>query len=205
MSVIKLAINRQTQAFVNYLNCVTVLPPLFQSNTQQFQIYIVDPVDQFGGYSVVDMANSGLRMAIGDTPTGASGGPTPLTLQDTWPWNAAGKYFSASLALNVGAVDAFIGSLASKQAYIEINETLSANRTTLFQGTVTLKAVVDELTAVVPTPTDQYLTKPEIIGGFVRKIGINGDRIVLPSANGVYALELGCNDDGTMAANVITL
>ena len=33
----------------------------------------------------------------------------------------------------------------------------------------------------------------------------NGGTIVIPDANGVYALELGCNTDGTVKMNVITL
>lgn len=207
MSEIRLAINRQTQSFVNYLSCVTSLPPLFQSNLQAFRIYVVDPdpANPLGGYVLVDLASSGLRMAIGDTPTGANTGPTPLTLQDTWTWNAAGKYFSANLALNVTAIDSFIGALASRTAYLEINETASGSRTTLYQGSVNLKAVVDELTSTAPTPTDQYLTKAESLATFAKRIGANGDRITLPSANGVYALQIGCNDDGTTMLDVITL
>jgi hypothetical protein len=33
----------------------------------------------------------------------------------------------------------------------------------------------------------------------------NGGVIIIPDANGVYALELGCNTDGTMRANIVTL
>src|SRR5947209_8045359 len=164
MGLIILAINRQTQALVSYKNCVTTVPAMFQGNTQAFQIYTVDPdpTNLLGGFVPVNMSGSGLRMALGDTPTGTSGGPTPIALQDTWTWDPVTLSFSASLNLNVVAVDTFLESAAAKSAYLEINQTASGGRTTLLQTAVSLRAVVDELTSAAPTPVDQYLTKAEI-------------------------------------------
>ncbi len=207
MSEIRLAINRQSQSLVDYLNCVTQIPALFQSNVQAFRIYVVDPnpANILGGYVLVDMGTSGIRMAVGDTPTGTSGGPTPLTFQNTFTWNAAGKYFTGSLNLNVAAVATFIGSAASKSAYFEINETASADRITLFQSGVTLKAVVDEMTASVPDPSEHYLTQTESQAAFVKFINEPGATIVLKSPNGVWGREIGVNDDGSAMDNIITL
>ncbi len=207
MGEIRLAINRQTQSLVSYLNCVTTLPALFQSNVQAFRIYVVDPdpSNVLGGFVQVDMGTSGLRMAIGDSPTGTIGGPTPLTFQNTFTWNAAGKYFTGSLNLNVAAVASFIGSAASKAAYFEINETVSADRITLFQSGVTLKAVVDEMSQSPDAPLDQYLTQAESVAAFLKFINVPGATVVFKSPNGVWGREIGVNDDGSAMDNIISL
>jgi hypothetical protein len=205
-SPVLLAIDGNTKQLVNFNGSATALPDFYQSNSQLFRVQVVDKsANVIDAYTVRDLTGAGLRMAIGDTPTGASGGPTPLALQDTFTWDSDNKWFYATLAFNVVAVDTFIGSAASKTAYLEINLTESGSRTTLLQQTFTLKAVVDELTSVAPTPTDQYLTKAEILNQFVKKVGDAGEKIVLKSPNGVYGLEFGVNDDGTVDMDVITL
>jgi len=65
--------------------------------------------------------------------------------------------------------------------------------------------VGDEGTTTAPGAADTYLTRAETQAGFVPRVMENGGVIIMPDANGVYALELGCNTDGTMRANIITL
>jgi hypothetical protein len=205
-SPVLFAIDGNLKSLVNFNGSATTVPDLYQSNSQLFRVQVVDKsASLVDAYTIRDLSGAGLRMAVGDTPTGASGGPTPLALQDTWTWDATNKWFSANLALNVVAIDNFIASAASKTAYLEINLTESGSRTTLLQQPFTLKAVVDELTSVAPTPTDQYLTKAEVLNLFAKMVGDAGGKIVLKSANGLYAIELGCNDDGSFGTNEITL
>ncbi len=207
MGLLSLVVDRQGKKLASFNGSVVAVPDLFQSNVQTIRVQVVDPTGNLSSpYTVIDLASAGLRVSVGDPATtiGTTGG-TPIALQDTFVWNAAGKYFQADLALSVAAVDTFLGVASSKTAILEINTTLAGARETILQATFNLRAVVDELTSTVPTPTDQYLTKAETLAGFVKFINSPGDRIVLKSANGVYGLELGCNDDGTMLANVITL
>lgn len=204
--MLKLCVDRQAKQLVSFNGSVTSIPNLFQSNTPTVRVTVVDPTGGLNPqYQAVDLSGYGLRCSIGDTPTGSSGGPTPLALQDTFTWFASGSYFEADLALNVAAIDAFIGSAASKGAYFELNLTGSGGRETILQVPFQLSAVVDELTSTSPTPTDQYLTKAEVQATYAPLVGVPGGKIVLKSPNGLYAVELGCNDDGTFGANVITL
>lgn len=197
MGLLRLYIDRQNKTLVNYnaTGSVTNLPALFQSNVVTLQVSVVDPVNSLGTFSLADLNGFGLRVSVGDTPTGTAGGPAPLALQDTFVWNAGGKYFQADLALNTAAIDTFIGALASKAAYFEVNVTGPNGRDTILQTTLTLKAVVDELTSVAPNPVDQYFTKAEILALFALKVGKPGDRIVFISADGTAERELGVNND----------
>lgn len=197
MGLLRLFIDRQNKTLVNYngTGSVTNLPGLFQSNVVTLQISVVDPISSLGTYQLVDLNGFGMRVSIGDTPTGTAGGPTPLALQDTFVWNAGGKYFQADLALNTAAIDAFIGAAAAKGAYFEVNITGPSGRDTILQTGLTLKAVVDELTSTAPNPVDQYFTKAEVLALFALKVGKPGDRIVFVSADGTALRELGVNND----------
>lgn len=201
----RVAIDRNARALVAFQGSVTQIPDLFQSNSVDFQVYVVEETGNVAPrYQLADMSNYGLRISIGTTPTGTSGGPTPVALQDTFTLNAAG-YFEGTLAMNTAAVDALIGSSVSVGAYIEFNLTYLGTRITIYQNTCTLKAVVDELTSTSPAATDVYLTKAESLNTFCLKVGELGFRLVLRSANGTYGRELGVDNDGSPIDNIITL
>lgn len=206
MAQITLGINRQSRTLVNFNGSAVTVPGLYQGNVQEFKIYVLDPPATINsGFSKVDMGSSGLRVSVGQTPTGTAGGPTPLALQDTWTWNATDKSFTGSLSLTSSSIDSFIGSAATATAYFEVNETASGNRITLFQTSFTLHAVVDEATSSVPSSSDVYLTKAESDARYVKNIGDLGAVIVLRSANGVWGRELGVANDGSAIDNIITL
>ena len=206
MGLLYLVVDRQNRALVGFNGSITSIPPLFQSNVQTVRVAVVDPTGLFNpAYQLVDLAGYGLRASVGDTPTGSSGGPTPLALQDTFVWDSDGKFFEADLALNTVAIDSFIGALASKGAYFELNLTKDGNRETILQTNITLKAVVDELLSVAPTPTDQFLTKAECLALFAKLVNNLGTRITLRSQNGIYGRELGVNNDGSALDDLINL
>jgi hypothetical protein len=205
VSLIRLGVDRQNHILAGVSGAASQIPDMFQGNSQDFEIAVYDPA-ALGNYTKQDMAGSGLRVSVGDTPTGTSGGPTPLAIQTVWTWNATTKVFTGTLALNTVAIDAFIGTAASKQAYFEINVTDgSGNRQTILQVTFNLKAVVDEQTSTTPTPTDQYLTKSEMLALFAKLIGDAGKTQVFKSPGAIYGREIGVNDDGTRKDDVILL
>lgn len=202
-----LTVDRQNQTLVSYLGSVPSLPSLFQSNVRTLRVQVVDPTGNLSNpYSLVDLSSYGMRVSVGDPALtiGTTGG-TVLALQDTFVWNSGGSYFEADLALNTSNIDTFLGTLSNRTANFEINLTLSGNRITILQTSLVLKAVVDELTSVAPSPVDQYLTAAECKALFVKLVGDLGQRIVFRSANGVYGREIGVNDDGTGLDDIITL
>lgn len=208
MSLLKLTVDRQNETLAARNGTPTTLPALFQYNVKPLQIQFVDPTGQIGtgtDYSPVDMSGFGLRVALTPTPTGTPGGPAVLALQTSWTWNAANQWFTGSLDLSSSAIESYLAGNASATAYFEITLTQSGNRITAFQSQITLKAVGDEGTATAPSLTEQYLTKSETQAGFVPRVMENGGTIVIPSANGAYAIELKCNDDGSFSASTITL
>lgn len=197
---VKLTINRQTKGLVVFNGSAATLPDVFKNNSQDYQIQFVDPDPSgaIGRYVAADMSAVGLRVSLGSTPSG-----TPLTFQDTWTWDTANQWFTASLPLNVAAVNTALTS-DSLAVYLELNAT-TGNRATLFQGALTLRKVIDDGSTVAPTPVDQYLTKAECLALLAKLIGDAGQVIVLKSPNGVYGRELGVADDGTAIDDVITL
>lgn len=204
MGLLTLTVDRQAETLVSYLGSVPSLPALFQSNQKSLKVQVVDPTgNPMIPYSLVDLNGYGLRASVGDTPTGAAGGPAPLTLQDGFIWNPGSKAFFGDLLLNTAAIDAFLGNSASRQAYFELNLTIAGTRVTILQTQFALKAVVDELASVAPNQVDQFLTKAECVALFAKLVGDLGQRIVLRSANGLWGRELGCNDDGSAADNII--
>ncbi len=192
-SILKLIVNRQNRNLPGINGSVAQIPDLFQSNTISLIVQVVDPTGNFSiPYSTVDLAGFGLRASVGGPPTGTSGGPTPLALQDTFTWDAVNKWFTADLALNTNAIDTYIGAAAFINAFFELNLTIAGSRITILQQQFVLRAVVDELTSNVPAPTDQYLTKSETLALLASKL----DKI-MKSPSGTWARELGIADDGT--------
>lgn len=207
MSALNLVIDRQSRRLVEFSGSVTKIPDIFQGNVIDLKITVVDPTGSVSGavFSKVDLGSYGLRVAVGATPTGTSGGPTPLALQNSFTWDSVDKSFSGSLECNTTAIDSHIGSAASAAAYWEVNLTLAGNRITILQEAFTLKAVVDEATSTAPTPTDTYLTKAECLALFAKFINDAGQTIVVKSPGAIYGRELGVADDGSAIDNIITL
>lgn len=208
MSRLKLTIDRQNRALVSVSGTPTTLPALFQYNLQEFQIQVVDPNGQIGAasqYTTVDLNGTSLRLAITPTPTGTAGGPSVLALQTTWVWDATNLWFTGSLDLSSSAIGSYIGTASSLAANFELTVTDGGNRSTVYQGSVILKAAGDEGTATSPTPSELYLPKSESDARYVKRIMDNGSSIVIPDANGVYAVEIKCNTDGTLGMSTITL
>lgn len=206
MSALNLVIDRQNRKLVNFGGSIVAIPSIFQGNVIDLKITVVDPTGLLNpAYSKVALGSYGLRVSVGATPTGTSGGPTPLALQTSFTWDAADSSFSGSIACNTVAIDGHIGSGAQATAYFEVNLTLAGNRTTILQETFNLKAVVDEASSTSPTPTDSYMTTAESLATFARFSNSAGAVILLVSPDGTRAVELGCNNDGTFSVNEIEL
>jgi hypothetical protein len=204
--ILKLAIDRQNRRLVNYNGTPVDFPPLFQFNVQQLQIYPLDPPANISGaYQSVDASANGLRVAICSQPTGSTGDDTRLTFQTSFTWNATNHYFSGELDLSAAAIATYLGTAAERSAWFEVNLMDGADPTTILQQPFALKALGDNFSTVAPTPTDQYYTQVQSDDRFAKKTMSPGERLVIPSPGSIYALELGCADDGSVIMNVITL
>lgn len=201
LTALTLIVDQQNRTLANVNGSVVQIPDQFQSNTLPLRVQVVNPTGLFTPpYTTVDLNGYGLRASVGSQPTGSSGGPTPLALQDTFTWDSVNKIFFADLALNTTDVDNYIGSLPSRQAWFELNLTNAGSRTTILQTTFNLRAVVDELTSIVPTPTDQFLTKAEVLALLSAKL----DKLIKSPGN-VYGRQLGIADDGTPTDSIVPL
>jgi hypothetical protein len=206
MGLIKLAINRQTKALVDFGGSATAIPRLFQGDTQDFIFIIVDPPSSVGSpYTRVDVGSLNLRVSIGATPTGTAGGPTPLTLDTTWTWDSSLKQFTGSLALNTAAIAAHIGALDSASARFEVKLDNAGALDTILHETFNLAAPVDENTTTAPSPTTEYFSAAQSDNRYVKKIGEAGGTILLVSPDGTKGIEIGCNNDGTFSVIPVTI
>jgi len=207
MGLLKLAINRQSKSLVDFEGTAVSIPALFQGDTQPFEISILDPTGQLQNpYAKVDVGSLTLRVSVGQTPTGTAGGPTPLALQTTWTWDSTNQQFEGEIALNTAGITSFIGTASERTAYFEVKLDDGGELDTVLQLQFTLKAVVDENATEAPALTETFLTFAQSDARYVKFANnTNGATIRLRSPNGTYELELGCNDDGSVKMDVITL
>lgn len=202
---LRLTVDITSRKLVAYNGTPTAIGSLFQSNQLLLEIQTVDPTGTVGtgaSYTVVDFSGFGLRVSVGSQPTGASGGPTPLALQTSFTWDTTRKLFTGTLALNTASVDSYIGSIDQKEAWFEINLTDGADRFTLLQDRFTIKAVVDEGSSTVPTPTDQFYTKNEADGRFHPRSGSTAYYLTNTTTGKSMILYLG--DDDAFHAELVT-
>lgn len=192
-SVLKLTIDRQNRKLVSYNGTVSQIPDLFQSNTVTLQVQVVDPAPTtLQNPTLVNMNGFGLRASVGPKPTGASGGPALLALQDTFTYDNINLWWIGDLTLNTVAVNNYIGAADFATAWFELNLTIAGNRDTLLQQQFVIRANVDEGIALIPDPAEVFLTKAETLALLAAKL----DK-VMKSPSGTWARELGIADDGT--------
>lgn len=205
-----LAVDMQNRRLAAFGGGPTAPPDLFQSNVVSLKVQCVNPSGTSSpvqvtaqSYNTQNLNGYGMRVSVGATPTGTSGGPAVLALA-TLTWDNVNQWFSGDLALNTTGIDTLIGAGDHATAYFEINLVpVSGNRITIFQSTFTVRAVVDEFTSLVPTPTDQYFTANITNSKFMPRIGEAGAVLTLTSPNGLLKMELGIKDDGSFSTNII--
>lgn len=195
----------------------TALPPQFQTNTANLQIFCVVPSQTslpIGtgtsiAYLVQNMAAFGLRAAVGATPEGESApggspGPAPIALQTIFNWDAVSQSFLGTLSLNSVAVDDFIGEASQQTAFFELNLTIAGTRITILQTAFLLKANVDQTAGgAAPTPTNDFYTKEDSDNRYVKKVGLAGETFILTSPDGTKQLEIGVDNNGELSTNLV--
>jgi hypothetical protein len=170
-------------------------PPIFQKyETVPLCVAIVQPCDPWGpnNFERLDVTNISLKVAINDTLDDA----TPLAEQATFTKNTNDNTFEGNLILNTAGFNTWIGSSATKEAYLEIEATEGvAPRTKIYSKAITVKGSVLQPTTTSPDPTREYYTKGEMDGLFVQFRLQPGQTISIPNPANTHERVLGCTDD----------
>lgn len=194
----KLFVNVQTKALqISDRNGgVAVLSIFNKYETVPFEIVLVEADTAATGlpkFRRIDISPISISVAINDTYDDAS----PLAYQNTFDKDEATNTFSAELALNTAALNTYLGSADSKVAHLEIEIQEGTARTKILTIDVTLQNAVTQVSAFVPTPVDEYLTKAQQVAQFVQKILPASEQLTFTSPNGLKQRIIGVNDDGT--------
>lgn len=173
--LLKLALDRQAKAPVEFNGSASSLPPLYQTNTQGMRIQVVDFTDDPSEpYEVVDCSASELRVVISKLVTGQLGDAAENTLasalEAAWAWDAGEEAFVGEINLLTLELAAAIGAEASGDYILEINLITGGVPTTIFQGTVTVFGNADENGAVAPS----IIEDAETAGIFTIQDGVGG-------------------------------
>lgn len=186
------------------------LPALIQGEVINFQVFFVQPTgNPVAPLEYVDFSGSTLEIGIcGGTgqPTGTLDDPDPTTAAYQNVFSEITNGFSGQLDLRTQEIADLIGSGSSKSSTFEVELTPPAeNGIKYLQTPVTIKAAVIEPGSTVPQPKGDYLLKTEAEAGYVKKVGDDGDTIIMTSPNGRYQRILGVRDDGSRQDDVIDL
>lgn len=184
MGLLKLAIDRQNKVLVDFDGSVTALPPLYETNTQQYRIQIVDPTgNDVSPYEAVDCSGSGLRMVLASLVTGLEGDEIENLLAATyeagWAYDAINLWYTGEINFNTAEVQAFIDQDAAKGAILEINLITGGTPETVFShqngaSNVFISANADTGTATAPP----VLNPPATIASKAIQNGVGGVTLV---------------------------
>jgi hypothetical protein len=184
MAILKLAIDRQNKTLVEVSGSFTELPPLYQTNTQQFQIQVVDPTGDPGApYEVVDCSASELRVVLAAAVTGTEGDEAANLLAATyeagWGWDAGLDAFTGSLNLHTAELIEFIGNNAFAAAIFEVNlitggvsETLFGHRSGAANCTISANADIGGADA------PEIIEQAQVVGTKILQDGVGNVTIV---------------------------
>lgn len=174
---------------------VFVLPPFTKYETVPMEIVIVEPdltSRRIDGFSRVDISNLSLSVAIHSGFDTAA----PLAYQATWSKDEVQNVFSGELALNTALLNTYLGSSETKSAYFEIEIQEGTARQKIIILPITLQNAVTQVSAVAPTPQDEYYTKAQILAQFVPRVMGPGEQITITSQGNVKQRVLGVEDGG---------
>lgn len=193
----KLFVNIQTKALqISDRNGgVYVLPPFNKYETVPFEIVLVELDTSAIGlprYRRIDISPLSISVAINEVFDDA----TPLAYQPTFAKDEELNAFSAELALNTAALNTYLGSSDSKNAYFEIEMQEGTARTKIYTAVVTLQNAVTQIGATVPVPTDEYFTKSQTTAQFLPRIGEPAGQQTYTSPSSTWQRIIGVDDAG---------
>lgn len=192
-----LSVDDQAQTLVSFGGSLAAWPNLFQGDTRDIQIQILQPTgNPVSPYSIPNLAGYVLYVTMGATPNGGGTqtiyvGPIALT------WNAALIAFTGMLNLTGSNLATAIGANASVAATAELNLSNAGIPQGIYQNTMVILAPENPGGVVVPQPAASYSTTQQIAAAFVPQNGGNpgqGRIEISPNGNKFFIFR---NNDGT--------
>lgn len=181
---------------------IFVLPAFNKYEVVPIELVIVEPDVATRGiprFSRVDISNLSLAIALNDTYDDA----TPLAYQNSFTKDESTNKFTGDLSLATAALNSWLGSSDSKDAYFEIEVQEGSNVSKIFQATVTVKNSVAQVGATVPSPVDEYFTKAQVEAQFLRHFNGAGIQVAILSPSGNYQRIFGVDDGGNAIDQIL--
>lgn len=179
-------------------------PVLVQGEAPTLQMYFLAPTGVLATpFTYVGLSGSTVKMGIiAGSPTG--GPDTLIAYQDVWG-NVSGG-FSAGISLNTIGISNAIAGGSSVSVTVEIEVTQVVGQPVKYLQTGgNIKAAVIDSSSVYPSPSGTYLTLSQSDARYLLKVEGVGVSWRAKSANGLYAVDFGCNNDGTPLIQMVTL
>jgi hypothetical protein len=183
------------------------LPTFFQGDIVPVQVYLLEPDPDSGptSFSKIDISNIALLLAVNAAPPVGNGVDTPIITQYTWQKNTQESYFYADVAFNTAGVGTLLGASASAPAYLEIEATEGAGKTTLIQQSITIKAEIIEAGSLSVAAPATPLSLEVAMQLFAMKRMGAGETLTLVGPGNAKGVQLGANDDGSLQTDTIDL
>ena len=143
-------------------------------------------------YTTIDPSGISAKVAIGP------GDGTPDALATTF--SVSGQTLTGLFQLNTAALQSAVD--AGEVLYFEIKTVESGYATTPIQLRADVRDSVTDASATAPTPAEDYMTRAESTGTFVKKVGTAGEAIILTSSGGTR-IALTATDQGTFQITVL--
>lgn len=181
---------------------IVTLPNFNKYENVPFEIVIVEPDNSSVGrqaFSRVDISALSMSMSLHSGFDTAS----PLAYQNTFAKDESTDTFSGSLSLNTVALNAWIGSSESKSGYFEIEIQEGANVSKIYLAGITVQNAIAQVGAVVPSPVDEYFTKPQVVAQFLPRFAEAGTQITLTSPDGTRQRIIGIGNGGELIDQVL--
>lgn len=172
-----------------------VLPDFMKYEEVPFRVRILerDPAGVPEGWAIVSVAPFTLAITINDTLDDAS----PLADQQVWVPDTTLNKFEGVLQLNTPAMNAYVGSAISVNAYFQITLSQGGGQPTpIYQRPIKILNSVNQPTTTSPDVTKVYRTADESDLVYLTAIGKPGQFRAELSPSGNYARYTGVDDGG---------
>jgi hypothetical protein len=179
---------------------------VFQGTEISLRVYLLQPTGNSINlpYSTVVIDSSALRIGIDSAPIGTTTG-TPAAFQNSFTVNTSISAFEGTIDLNTSGIDTLIGSNSTVDVVFSMDVDQGTGVEQLVEESITVKAQLMAPGATGTVPNDNAIGENVALGTFVKKVGDDGERIMLKDSTGTYGVFISVGSDGEIKFDKITL